>query len=235
MGPTLVTLGLRGRPSVTSDATTGVIFDLDGVLADSQAAIVGSFRAALLACGHEDPGDERLRSFIGPPPFVAIGELLGLDPGEPEVARVVEAYRADYVPSYLDRTPTFAGIPEALAELATRHRLAVATSKPHRFAVPLVARLGFGEMMVHVAGPGDDKRVASKQADIAEAFEALGVERAVMVGDRRFDVEGARANGLPAVGVLWGIGDRSELEAAGASRIVGAPGDLPAACDALVR
>ena len=214
--------------------STGVSFDLAGVLADSQAAITGSFRAALLACGHDDPGEEVLRSFIGPPPFVAIGGLLGFDPDHAEVARVVEAYRADYVPTSLDRTPTFAGVPEALAELASRHRLAVATSKPQRFAAPLVERLGFGELIVHVAGPGDDKRIASKQADIAEALKALEVERAVMVGDRRFDVEGAAANGLPAVGVLWGIGDRAELEAAGAARIIATPSELAAACDALL-
>lgn len=213
----------------------GVIFDLDGVLADSRAAITSSFRRALLARGHDDPGEQRLAACIGPPPYVAIGQILGLEPGDPEVDAVVAAYRADYGPTYLHETRSFAGIAEALVTLRDRgHRLAVATSKPRRYAAPLVDALGFGELIDHVAGPDSDKQASSKQAEVAEALAALSASSAVMVGDRRFDIEGAHANGIPAIGVLWGIGDRSELEEAGAELIVCAPHELPRACAELL-
>lgn len=214
--------------------STGVIFDLDGVLADSRTAIVTSFRQALLSRGHDDPGDDRLSACIGPPPFVAMAEILGLTPDDAEVGAVVAAYRNDYGPTYLDRTSSFPGVVEAVRELASRHRLAVATSKPHRYAVPLVERLGLGELIQHVAGPGDDKRSSGKQADVAEALAAIDVTRAVMVGDRRFDIDGGRANQIATVGVLWGIGGRPELEAAGADRIIDRPDQLPAVCDDLL-
>lgn len=214
---------------------TGIIFDLDGVLADSRVAITASFRWALTSRGHDDPGERRLAACIGPPPYVAIGQILGLDPGDPEVAAVVAAYRADYGPNYLQRTPAFPGIAEALDALhRSGHRLAVATSKPRRYAAPLVDALGLGALIEHVAGPDSDKQASSKRAEVAEALAALGVDRAVMVGDRRFDVEGAGANGIPAIGVLWGIGDRAELECAGADLIVGAPHELPRACAELL-
>ncbi len=213
----------------------GVIFDLDGVLADSRAAITASFRHALLSRGHEDPGEQRLAACIGPPPYVAIGQILGLDPADDEVAAVVAAYRADYGPNYLQRTPAFPGIAEALGTLhRSGHRLAVATSKPRRYAAPLVDALGLGALIEHVAGPDSDKQASSKRAEVAEALAALGCARAVMAGDRRFDIEGAHANGIPAIGVLWGIGDREELEGAGADLIVATPRELPAACAELL-
>ncbi len=215
-------------------SSTGVIFDLDGVLADSRTAITSSFRAALESRGHVAPSEARLRFCIGPPPFVAIGDLLGLAPDDPEVAAVVEAYRADYGPTYLDRTTAFPGIVDAVSKLATQHWIAVATSKPYRYAMPLVERIGLAELVQHVAGPQGDKHQSSKAEEVAEAFAALSVDRAVMVGDRRFDLEGARANGLQSIGVLWGIGERPELVDAGADRLIERPDQLPDAVTELL-
>ncbi|MGP0100500.1 MAG: HAD hydrolase-like protein [Solirubrobacteraceae bacterium] len=67
------------------------------------------------------------------------------------------------------------------------------------------------------------------------ALSALGVSRAVMVGDRSFDVLGAHARGIPAIGVSWGIGSTHELRAAGAEVIVGAPHELPHKVSELLR
>jgi phosphoglycolate phosphatase len=204
----------------------GVIFDLDGVLADSREAIVGSFRAALIARGHAAPSDERLAACIGPPPFVAISDLLGLAPDDAEVAAVVAAYREDYGPTYLERTGLFPGIVDAVTVLSRSHRIAVATSKPHRYAEPLVERLGLGELIEHVAGPRGDKHQSSKSAEVAEAHAAVGAGPAVMIGDRRFDIEAGIENGLSTIGVLWGIGDRAELSGAGADVLIERPEEL---------
>ena len=86
----------------------------------------------------------------------------------------------------------------------------------------------------HVAGPQGDKHQSSKAEEVAEAFAALSVDRAVMVGDRRFDLEGARANGLQSIGVLWGIGERPELVDAGADRLIERPDQLPDAVTELL-
>src|SRR5439155_18232862 len=119
-----------------------------------------------------------------------------------------------------------------IADLATNRPLAVATSKPVAFADPILATLGLRHHFETVAGPDLSPFGETKAATIATALEVVG-RPAVMVGDRRHDVEGARANGLQCIGVLWGIGDRAELAAAGATALVAEPADLAVAIHAI--
>jgi phosphoglycolate phosphatase len=124
------------------------------------------------------------------------------------------------------------GVEAALARVAAAVPTALATSKPRGFALPLCERLGLAPYLGVVEGPAFDAPHETKAQTAARALAKLGLEPgadAPLVGDRRHDVEGARANEIPCVGVLWGIGDRAELEAAGADRIVAAPGELPEA------
>ena len=123
------------------------------------------------------------------------------------------------------------GAAEALAAVAARVPVAVATTKPRAFAEPLCERLGLAPSLTAVCGPELDAPEEVKTVTVRRALEALGVapgDDTPLVGDRSHDVEAARANGMPCVGVLWGIGDEAELRAAGASPIVAAPADLAA-------
>ena len=103
-------------------------------------------------------------------------------------------------------------------------RLAVATSKPYHFAEPLLGHMGLREFFSVVAGPKLDHRLETKAETIVNALSQLGEVEAVMVGDRSFDVVGAHANGIPAIGVTWGIGDAAELS--GAERTIDDPSAL---------
>jgi phosphoglycolate phosphatase len=99
-------------------------------------------------------------------------------------------------------------------------------------AVPPAARLGLAEHVRAVVGPDLDATDEVKSVTVARALTALGLgpgAAAPLVGDRRHDAEAAHANGIPCVGVLWGIGDEAELRAAGCTTIVAEPADLPAA------
>jgi phosphoglycolate phosphatase len=145
----------------------------------------------------------------------------------------VIAYRRRYAITSLTETEVFPGIEDALDELAQRHRLAVATSKALALAEPLLAGLGLRKRFEVVAGPDLTANVEDKAATIGAALDALDVEHGIMVGDRSFDVAGAHANGLAAVGVTWGIGSAAELAAADA--IVDEPALLPAAAGRLLR
>ena len=199
-----------------------VLFDLDGVLADSRATITRGTRAALAERGHRDPGVARIAAMIGPPLQVAYAELLGLDPADAEVAACVGAYRARYR-LLLHETPGFPGMAEALDALAAAGlRLGVATSKPLPFAEPVLAALGLRERFAVVEGPSFDG-TEFKTATLGRALAALGSRTLALVGDRSHDVEAAHAHGLVAVGVTWGIGTRAELETAGADAIVDTP------------
>ncbi|MEN3285398.1 MAG: phosphoglycolate phosphatase [Solirubrobacteraceae bacterium] len=209
---------------------SAVIFDLDGVLVDSRAAISGAMNHALGANGFPRRSAAELYRFIGPPLALGFAELTGQPADSAAVVACVLAYRERYAVTSLTETVVFPGIAEALDELARHHRLAVATSKVRALAEPLLAALGLRERFDVVAGPDLGALAEDKATTIGAALAALaalGAERGVMVGDRSFDVVGARANGLAAIGVTWGIGSVEELTTAGADAIVDEPAGLP--------
>jgi phosphoglycolate phosphatase len=207
-----------------------VLFDLDGVLVDSRGPISSCINHALVAHGlpERDPAD--LYQYIGPPLLAAFADLVGEPVTSPAVARCAATYRERYAEASLTETEVTPGIADVLTALRRAgRRLGVATTKPRPFAEPLLEVLGMREYFAVVAGPELDASGEDKTTTVGAALRALGAEHGAMVGDRSFDMVAARAHGLRAVGVGWGIGSRAELEAAGAERIVGAPAELPAA------
>jgi phosphoglycolate phosphatase len=203
----------------------GVLFDLDGVLVDSRAAIGGAMNHALVARGHARRPEAELYRFIGPPLLGAFAELTGEPLDSAEVAALALAYRERYVVTSLSETLVTPGIPAVLETLGRDHTLAVATSKPRAYAVPLLEAVGLSRHFAFVAGPELDAHMEPKATTVRTALHAVGGP-AVMVGDRSHDIEGARANGIPVVAVTWGIGDVEELT--GADALVAAPDELPA-------
>jgi phosphoglycolate phosphatase len=225
---------LRVAPARVRGHVTAVIFDLDGVLVDSRAAISGAMNFALAANGFAQRPAAELYSFIGPPLALGFAELTAQPPQSDAVVACAASYRERYAVSSLTETEVFAGIPQALDELSQRHRLAVATSKAKALAEPLLAALGLRERFEVVVGTDMTARIEDKAATIGRALAALQAERAaVMVGDRSFDVAGAHAHGLRAIGVTWGIGSTDELAAADA--IAHEPSALPATIARLLR
>ena len=224
-----------------------MLFDLDGVLADSRVAITSCMNHALAACGREPVPPAELYPLIGPSLSFGFSSLLGVDPDDPLVASCIATYRAVYGEVSLRDTPTYPGVPEAVAAIAAgdvgrdeggggdggapakNRRLAVATSKPRAFAEPLIAALGLREHFEAVFAPELDLHVESKTTTVGRALEALNATTGTMVGDRHVDMEAARAHGLRAVGVNWGFGTPEELLSAGADVLVDTPADLPAA------
>ncbi len=203
-----------------------VVFDLDGVLIDSHAAVTSATNQALVDHGFPPRGAEELRRYIGPPVFEAFEELTA-QPRESElVAAVVASYHEHYRRVYLEQTVLVEGIVPVLSTLARTRRLAIATSKPDMFVDPLLESLGIRSLFETTAAPAASALEEDKAATLARALEALGTRRAAMVGDRGFDMKAARAQGVPAIGVTWGIGSVEELRAAGAQAIAAKPGDL---------
>ena len=209
---------------------TAVIFDLDGCLVDSRAVFLSCVAYAFDKLGLEQRTPEELLPYLGPPFHLAFGELLGVPPDAPLVASVIAAYRERYATAMLTETTVEPGIPEALATLVPDHRLAVATSKPKAFAEPLLAAMGIREPFEVIAGPPVSPQPEHKEETLGRALRELGSPpRAVMVGDRLFDVRAAHAHEIPCIGVTWGIGSTEELTEAGADALVASPGELPRA------
>ena len=103
-------------------------------------------------------------------------------------------------------------------------------------AAMLLERLGLAELFDVISGPLPSAVNEPKAVTVAQALAALdgtvgfrsdGAKSAVMVGDRSYDVIGAREHGLPTIGVLWGAGSEEELREAGAAALVAAPAEIP--------
>lgn len=213
------------RPGARDHLIPAVLFDLDGVIADSRVAITACLNHALVEHGLPGRPAEDLYGYIGPALADAFADLLGEPRESDAVVGCVTAYRAAYRDASVRLTTLMPGIQPVVEQLAESHRLGIASSKPVSFSEPILATLGIRDLFEVVAGPDLNPFGETKAQTIATALETLG-RPAVMVGDRRHDVEGARANGIPCIGVTWGIGSADELVAAGADAVVTSPGEL---------
>ncbi len=203
------------------------LFDLDGTLIDSERGILGCVRHALNQMQLPTPEPVTLRGWIGPPLHTSFAPLLGND--EQRINAAVAHYHERFQAVGWREFVTYAGIAAVIDGLrAAGHTLAVVTSKPRTRAVPIVDSLPFGSAFSRLYGPEPGGTRCEKATMIARALADFDVPaaQAVMIGDRRFDIEGAVANNVRGIGALWGFGDRAELQAAGASALVATPGEL---------
>jgi len=212
-----------------------VLVDLDGTLVDPKPGLIGSVQYALDKLGRPVPPAEELLWLIGPPFRVSFPKLLGT----PDLTeQAIAHYRECYFNGGMYDAIVYDGVPAALEALsAAGCRLFVATAKPHYYARPILERFDLARHFAGIHGPELDGNRDHKADLIAHMVAEHGVrgERAVMIGDREFDVLAARRNGMPAVGVTWGYGSREELETAGAASLCHAPADLSASVLSLLR
>ena len=202
-----------------------IYFDLDGTLTDSAPGITNSLMYALECMGRPVPPRSQLYRYVGPPLWDSFRRYEGMTQAEAQEA-------GGFFRSYYERAGKFEnavypGIPALLEGLRARgKRLAVATSKPEPQAVEILQHFGLANCFSCIAGSTLDESRCTKASVLAYALAQQGRRGAVMVGDREHDVLGARENGLPCIGVLFGYGSRQELEAAGADRIAPTVDDL---------
>lgn len=204
-----------------------ILFDLDGTLTDPGPGITNAVGYALQKLGRPVPPREELYCYIGPPLLDSFARYAGMS--EDEAKRALAYYREYFAPIGLYENAVYPGIPELLARLRQAGRtLVLATSKPEPFAGRILEHFALAPYFDFVAGSTMDERRTAKAEVIAYALTLAGVtdrSAAVMVGDRDYDVLGAKEQGLGCIGVLFGYGSAAELTAAGAQAL--AP-DVPA-------
>ncbi len=206
-----------------------VFLDLDGCLVDSTQAISGALNHALESVGLAPRPVADLVRFIGPPLTENVATLLAEAGAAADLApQLISAYRARYVEIAPVDTTVVDGIPAALDRLGPVTTLAVVTSKPASFAVPILEAVGLADHFAAVHAPDLDEHAEPKADTLRRALAdvAPGADPAttVMVGDRSHDVAAGRACGTATVGVTWGAGSRDELADAGT--VVDTPAQL---------
>ena len=207
-----------------------VLFDLDGTLTDPGIGITNSAMYALEKLGLPVPDREALYQIIGPPLTETFEKIFGLQ-GE-EIMRGIQLYREYYKDRGLYENEVYPGIPEALKKLRDAGvLLAVASSKPELYVEEIIRHFGLESCFTGIYGASMDETRNRKEEVILHALSKLQVEdrsKVLMVGDRNYDIFGARNCGIPALSVLYGYGSEEELKAAGAERICRTPEELPA-------
>lgn len=192
-----------------------VLFDLDGTLTDSGEGIINCATLALRHFGLPIPAYADMRTFVGPPlrdSFIRFGV-----PAD-QADEAIRVYRSRYIPTGMFENTPYPGIRELLEALrAEGYTLYVATSKPEEMSVTILEKFDLAKYFHRICGASIDSSRSTKDAVIAYLLESSGAkEDMVMVGDTKYDILGAKAHGIPAIGVGWGYGKVEEMEEAGA-------------------
>jgi phosphoglycolate phosphatase len=197
--------------------TRALLLDLDGTLIDSRPGIVASIFSTLREFGHVPDTAMDLTWAIGPPLGETIPRIFsayGDDRGEAAVA----VYRRHYGAGGLFNATLYPGIDAALTAAAADFCLLLATSKRRDFASRILDHFGLTALFRGVYGAEEGGALDQKTELIAHILrrERIASGAAVMIGDRHYDIAGARANGVRVIGVTWGYGGADELQHADA-------------------
>lgn len=215
-----------------------VLFDLDGTLTDPKLGITTCVQYGLHKLGIEEPNLDKLEPFIGPPLLDSFCTFY--DMSEERARRAIEFYRERFSTKGLFENEVYPGIPALLGELqAAGGRLAVASSKPGVYVRRILEHFDLAKYFDVVVGSELDGTRTRKEEVVEEALrqllpEELFLERSryagetmqipkemriAMVGDRKFDVEGAKEYGIVSIAAAYGYAPPGELEEAGADVI----------------
>lgn len=206
-----------------------IIFDLDGTLTDSGPGIKNSVRYTLRHYGLPMEDDTSLNRYVGPPLMVSFRDYMRFPPEQ--IPEAIEVYRRYFVENGMFENQVYDGIAPLLAALKKEgKRLFIATGKPTVYSVQILEHFALTDYFDCVCGIGLDESTTEKEELIRQVLDRAGLQPkdCLMVGDRKFDIIGAKRTGLLSVGVTYGYGSREELQEAGADRIVDTVEELQA-------
>ena len=207
-----------------------ILFDLDGTLTDPYQGITRCISHALVTLGRTPPPRMSLRWCIGPPLRNSFATLLASDDNI-LVEEALSIYRERFGSVGLFENEVYEGIPETLKVLQEMgHTLYVATSKPTVYAERIIDHFCLRQCFNVIYGSELDGTRTDKSSLISHILqnESIASSEVSMIGDREYDIIGAKANDVCGFGVLWGYGTKDELEASGAHACLRYPQELVA-------
>ena len=195
-----------------------VVFDLDGTLFDAEEGIVSSVVKAMKEMGLEIPQGAQLRQVVGPPLRYSFHDLLNV-PSE-RLDEAADRYAHIFRSEGMYRYSVYPGIRTMLRVLKENGiYVALASSKPRDLCEHILRHYGLRHFFDRVIGETDSHAKLGKPEMIRRALPEH-YWRAAMVGDRLYDMEGAKAAGVDGVGAVYGCGSVEELQNAGATLLV---------------
>jgi phosphoglycolate phosphatase len=211
-----------------------LIFDLDGTLVDSLPGIAASLNRTLTAHGLPGHSDARVRLFVGDGlrNLILRAAPRGADPAL--VESLLGLYRKDYALSWQSGSSVYPGVANLLDELQkSGYEMSVLSNKTHDFTVEMAREMFPSIRFAAVLGQREGIPHKPHPAGALQLADILGASAAncVVIGDSTMDLETAANAGMRAIAVGWGYHDRERLLAAGATRLIDHPSELPALLD----
>lgn len=205
-----------------------LLFDLDGTLTDSAEGIIKCVQYAAKKMGAEYKSAEELRVFVGPPLSESFKVVYGFS--EEETRQAIVYYRERFQPIGMFENAVYPGIPELLECMKVHGKInLIASSKPEAFVKTILEHFDIAKYFDVIVGASMDESRNTKEAVIEEALSQLkntdrygqySPDKCVMIGDRKYDICGAKYFGLRNIGVSYGFAPEGELKEAGADVIV---------------
>lgn len=190
-----------------------ILFDLDGTLTDPYLGISHSVQHALKKLGIEEKDEKRLRFFIGPPLKNSFKEFYHFDDATMETA--IHYFREYFEAKGIYENKLYEGAGVLLKTLTGKGKKCIlATSKPQKFAEKILRHFDIHDYFYDIVGSNLDETMTEKDEVIRWVMEKnnLEKEKTIMIGDRKYDIDGARKNNIASLAVLYGYGSKEELE-----------------------
>ncbi|MBQ8297796.1 MAG: HAD-IA family hydrolase, partial [Ruminococcus sp.] len=203
------------------------IFDLDGTLADTLYDLADAVNYGLTQLGYPVHPYESYKMFVGNGVQKLCYRALP-ENAKNQTDRLLEIFTGYYNEHYLDKTHLYDGIKDVISKLAANDvKLAVATNKPHDFAVKIVETLLPEFEFVKILGGCAEREKKPDPAIIHDILEELPIgTKAFMIGDSDVDIRTAQNAGIASIGCIWGFRTREELTGAGADHIAENASDI---------
>lgn len=199
-----------------------ILFDLDGTLTDSMEGITKSVQYALKKFNIEVNDLNNLCKFIGPPLNESFMEFYNFS--EEDAAKGVNFYREYFANNGIFENKPYENIDKLLKQLKAAGKILIlATSKPEPYALRIMDHFSLSQYFDFIAGSTLDGSRSKKSDVISFVLKENNItdlKKVIMIGDRKHDILGAKANNIKSIGVLYGYGDYDELLAAGADFII---------------
>ena len=204
------------------------LFDFDGTLCDTTEGIFNSVIYSLKCYGIEESDMEKLRFFVGPPLFESYKTLYNVS--DDDANWLIAKYRERYKDKAAEESCIYEGVKEKLSALKGRgKKIAVASSKPKKFVDEISQYHDIYKYYDFVSAEDFKNNHSSKEDLINRCFNFFGnpeKEKVIMIGDRFYDINGAKAVGVDSAGAVYGFGTEEEQSKAGATYILNSPKDL---------
>jgi phosphoglycolate phosphatase len=205
---------------------TDIFLDLDGTLTDPKVGITKSIRYAMNQLGAPLHENFNLDWAIGPSLWDSFGKM-GLK--NKDIDKAISHYRERYTDVGLFENKVYQGIPEALEILKKNQiKMYLMTAKPHSYAKKITAYFGLSKFLEYEFGSELNGKNTNKADLIRHALNFLNISasQSIMVGDRKYDIIGAKENFVKTIGVSWGYGTKLELEKAKPEHLIKNPDEL---------